>query len=682
MRRLISLVSAIVALVGLGFVLVNATTVDRRAPAVKSISLSAPAGDPTLAQTVTAIDVEFSEPVRTRTAEDRFRIDPIIDGAFKWDGSTAIFTPSLPLPQDTTFTVSILPGVEDLEGNVDPAGLEAWTFQTVGAPTVLHAAPPDGATGVALDGSIDVTFDRLMDTTSVEQAITLDPAAPVGVAWRGSVVTLTLGPGLAPGTLYTLTIGVSAADTGGSRLRAPFRLSFTTAGSGLGITGVVPADGVAGIGINSPVAVRFDGPIDPISVQGALHVTPAVNGGVRVISLGRDGSGLGSPSEASGDTLVFIPSIPLAAHTTYTVTLDPVVYRLGDQTAIARGRTWSFTTGAPTASGQNQIGFLSARGGVRNVWVMNPDGTNQRQLTTELLPVTSFETNPDGSEIVYASGGVVTIMAIDGTRVRRVTQTDGRLEYGPSLVPGEAGLIVARRSPMGADLGYWLLPYPGQPGKERQLLDHGAPAPDSSGPSGEAAPSGDGTSAWAPRIAVDPGGRHALLITAAGEAWLVEVEEAGLGGGLQRPLPVALTADAGPTWVTARGSFALAVLGTGGDRRLVGVDLRGALVTIDGMAGASGSIDLSADGSLAFAVRRTDGTSVMRVLSNSGRASDFGGSGVDDRWPSFAPDGLTMLTSRTVAVGSGFPGGIWRLDLATGRTLQLTVDGDAARWIP
>jgi len=31
--------------------------------------------------------------------------------------------------------------------------------------------------------------------------------------------------------------------------------------------------------------------------------------------------------------------------------------------------------------------FLSARAGVTNVWAMNPDGTNARQLTVELTPV-------------------------------------------------------------------------------------------------------------------------------------------------------------------------------------------------------------------------------------------------------------------------------------------------------
>ena len=89
--------------------------------------------------------------------------------------------------------------------------------------------------------------------------------------------------------------------------------------------------------------------------------------------------------------LVFRPSNPLAAHTTYTVSLAPVVTRLDAPDQVAAGRTWTFTTGQPAVSGQNQIAFLTARSGVRNVWLMNPDGSNARQLTTELVPVAGFD---------------------------------------------------------------------------------------------------------------------------------------------------------------------------------------------------------------------------------------------------------------------------------------------------
>ena len=686
MRRLISLVSLFVALVGLGFVLVNATTVDRRPPSVKTIALSAPAGDPRLAQTVTAIDVEFSEPIKVSTAEARFRIDPVIDGVFTWNGSTAIFTPSRSLPQDTTFTISIGPGVEDLEGNVDPIGLEAWTFATVGPPVVLRTTPPDGAAGVPLDGSIDLVFDRLMDTRSVEAAISVQPAARVIAAWRGSVLTLTLGPGLRPGTAYTVTIDAAAADTGGSRLGSPYSTTFTTVGAGLGILSVVPGDGVAGIGVGSPIAVRFEGPIDPASALAAMHITPSVDGDVRVITLIGDGSGPeAAVSAAGGETLVLLPSAPLAPHTTYTVTLDPVVTRLDDPAAITQGRTWSFTTGAPTTSGQNQIAFLGARGGVRNVWVMNPDGTNQRQLTVELLPVSSFDASADGARIVYAAGGVASVMAIDGSGLRRLTDRDGRFEYGPTLAPGDLRVILARRDANGADLGYWLMPLPGTAGDERQLLDHGAPSQHSSLLGGDGISTTDGTPPWVPRIAFDPSGRTAMIVTAAGDVEIVDLRDPGLLGGTALPaLSVALVADSAPIWVPSRDAFVLAATpSAGGARTLVAVSRRGRTGTIADSAGAIGPVALSANGSMAFVVRALDGRSVLRIMSITGAFRDLIGlAGRDDRWPTFAPDGLTVLVGRTLVAQSTASDGIWRIDLPTGQAERLTIDGAYARWIP
>ena len=684
MRRLISLVSAIVALVGLGFVLVNATTVDRRPPSIKTIALSASAGDPRLAQTVTAIDIEFSEPVRPATAEARFQIDPVVDGAFTWNGSTAIFTPSRKLPQDTTFTISIAPGTEDLLGNIDPTGLEEWRFATVGPPVVLRTTPNDGAGGMPLDGTIDVFFDRLMDTTSVEGAISIEPAVPIRPNWRGSVVSLSLGPGLAPGTQYTLTIRSEAADTGGSRLGSPFRMTFITGGAGLGIVTTIPADGVAGIGIGSPIAVHFEGPIDPVSIPGALHVTPSVDGTFRVVTLEGDGSGLGAATPSTGgNTLVFLPSTSLAPHTTYTVTLDPIVARLGDASAVTLGRTWSFTTGAPTASGQNQIGFLSARGGVRNVWVMNPDGTNQRQLTTELLPVTSFDTTADGARVVYAAGGVIKTMAIDGSGLRRLTEGDGRLEYAPSLVPDGNAIIVARRDPTLADLGYWFVPLPGSPGDERQLLGHGAPAPDSTALAGDGLDGTDGSPPRIPRVAFAPSAESALLVTATGEVQLLDLGVADLSGTPSPPLRLALSANAAPTWVSARDAFVLAASpAAGGASALLRIDTLGNSEPIRGTDGAAGPIDVSSGGSLAFVIRRPDGQARLRLLSISGVVRDIDPMlGREDRWPSSAPDGLSLLISRVLIVDPTLSDGIWRIDLPTGASRRLTVDGAYARWI-
>ena len=687
MRRLISLISAFVAFVGLGLVLYNATAVDRKPPAIKVITLSSPGADAHQAQTLTAIDIEFTEPVRIETVYPRFHIEPAVDGAFSWDGSTAIFTPSHKLPPDSAFTISVAPGIEDLAGNVDELGLESWAFRTVGAPVVLRVTPADVSTGVPLDGQVELVFDRLMDTASVEGAITMMPTAPVTATWRGSVVTLDFGLGLHFGTTYTLTVGAQAADTGGSRLGTPFASHFTTVAAGLGIAALMPADGIAGIGIGTPIAIQFDAPVNPETARSALHIVPSVDGDVRIVARDGDLAVAGAPSpgptgSATADTLLFVPSTPLAPHTTYTVTLDPTVARLDDPTAVSAGRTWSFTTGAPTTSGQNQIAFLSGRSGVRNVWVMNPDGTNQRQLTVELTPVSSFDTSADGSQIAFAAGGVVTVMGIDGSGLRRLTIDDGRLEYGPEFTPDDTHLTLARRDPSGGDLGLWLVPMPGKPGNERQLLDHGAPPPGSGTLASDGIADAGSSTPWTPRRAVDPASGEALVVTADARPWLVDLDDPGTGVA-PAPIPVLLHGAGAPAWAAGRGAFVVAATGADGQVGIFAVDVVGHLSLLAGTAGAEGPIALGPHEELAVAVQGADGIERLLVVDRSGSARTLPESvGRVDRWPSYSPDAGALLVGRTLVGQPTLSDGIWLIETASGTERQLTRDGAFARWIP
>ncbi|HEX5590132.1 MAG TPA: Ig-like domain-containing protein [Candidatus Limnocylindrales bacterium] len=686
MRRLISAVSILVALVALALVLYNATVVDRRAPGIVRVSLSAPAGGDRLAQTLTAIDIQFSEPVRTSTVEARFRIEPYVAGSFAWDGPTAIFTPASKLPPDTAFEIRIEPGFEDLLGNAAEAGLEPWAFRTVGPPVVVRVVPLDGTTGVPVDGAVELEFDRLMDTASVEAAIRVEPTVAVRASWTGETVRLDFDGALHFGTTYTVTVGTSAADTGGNRLRAAFAVRFSTVASGLAITGTVPAHGVAGVSIATPVAIRFDAPIDPESAREAFRITPSVGGEVRIVRVPDDLAPAGGAAEPGDpDTILFVPDEPLAPHTTYTVTLEPIVARLDDAEAVAGGRAWSFTTGAPTASGQNHVAFLSARSGIRNVWLMNPDGTNPRQLTTELAPVSGFDATREGSIVVYAAGGVVSVIGIDGDDVERLTPDD-TYEYGPVITPDDAWVIVARRGPDGGDLGFWLVPLPGTDGDERRLAPTGAPPIGSAGLSGDGVGEPYALPPWMPRAAVDPTGRWAILVTASGQPVVVDLIEGPLAG---PPVPVDLVTDAAAAWSPRHGAFV--VTGTqAGDPQSrpsalwqVGTD--GAIRVVEGTDGAVGSVGVAEDGSLAMTLREAAGTPAgIAVLPPA--ASTISryptAAGFDDRWPAFSPGGGTILIGRTFTVRPEDADGIWSIDLETGTVRQLSTDGVYARWLP
>ena len=284
-RRWIETLLAVLAVAALGLVLYNATLVDRRPPTVSRISLSATAdGDEHVAQTLTAIDLAFSEPVDRASVEQRFRIEPYVGGTFTWDrDTTAIFTPARKLPSATPFRVIVAAGFLDPAGNpaADPAG--PFEFTTVGAPVVLSMTPAAGTTGVATDSAVVLAFDRLMDTGSVETALTVEPSATYRVSWSGPSLTLA----------FDRPLGVRD-DVYGERVqrrrrhrRQPSRRLPTTALHD-GRRGPRRRRRRAGRRRgrdrrSDPIAVMFDGPIDPASVEGAIRITPEIGGDIQVV---------------------------------------------------------------------------------------------------------------------------------------------------------------------------------------------------------------------------------------------------------------------------------------------------------------------------------------------------------------------------------------------------------------
>jgi hypothetical protein len=683
-RRALGIGLPLAALALLAVILYNATLVDRRPPSVTRVALSAPAGDSHRGQTLTAIDVEFSEAVLTGSVETRFTISPHVQGAIRWDGQrTLIFTPSQRLPAATTFTIAIAAGFEDLAGNAASGGMEPWVFETAGPPTVTAVAPEGAA--VPVDTAVRLTFDRLMATSAVEQAISISPPTGYHASWSQQVLTLTFDAPLAFGTTYTVTVGTKATDTDGSRLSVPFVARFATVAAGLSVLSTAPADGVSGANPRGSLAVFFDAPIDPESTADALTITPPIGGSTAVVDVPPDEAvsppspASPSPSRSPGRVLVFTPNDTLPAHTTYTVTLRPVVRSLGASAQVAAGRTWTFTTGQPSTSAQNQVLFLTARSGVRNLWLMNPDGSNPRQLTSSLSPVAGYDITIDGQAIAFSAGGIVRAARVDGSDERILTGP-GRFEYAPVFAPDGRSLIVGRRGADGTDLGWWLVPVPGRgSGDERRLLTDGAPAVGSSAVAGDGLPSGAITSPWAPRAAFDGDGKIVLLTAADGALHLID-----LTGPVATSVRTSLTAAAAPSW--SPGYLGFLVAATSATERTTGAWL----VRPSGDASRlfDGTGPIATDGHDSIAALRT-GLSPpeslhVAYLANTRAAPSVltTAADVSDRTPVFSPNGQEILFVRVPAAEQGRSAGIWVVG-ADGRALrQLTRDGADPRWLP
>jgi hypothetical protein len=651
-------------------VLYNATLVDRQPPSVKAFTLSAPAGDPAVGQTLTAIDVRFSEPVRTGTVERRFSITPTVAGTFRWDGDTTlIFTPSDRLPAATTFSVAIAAGYEDLAGNAALAAATD-TFSTIGPPTVASVSP-SGA-GVPVSTTVALTFDRLMATTSVE------------AAWSEKTITLTFDGPLAFGSTYGVTVSTAATDTDGTHLAAPFTTSFTTVAAGLSVLTTMPVDGVSGTSVQTPIAVVFDRPVDPGTVKNALTIVPPVAGSTTVVPPPSDAirtasaspsPGGGTDGAQTGSVLLFTPASPLAAHTTYTVTLAPVVAPAGDPSQVAAGRSWTFTTGQPTTSAENQIAFLSDRGGSTDVWLANPDGTNPRQLTSTLGPVVGFDATIDGSRLVYSAGGLVAVQRVDGTDVDVLTGPD-RFEYAPTFTPDGGSVLVGRRGADGSDEGYWIEPVPGVgSGGERQVLPDGAPPPGSSSPSDPAAAI---DAPWADRAAFDPTGQLLLLAANDGTLRLVTIAPDGASGSR-----LGLTATTAPVWSVTDDAFLVAGVAPDDPQPAIWrVARTGRLTRL-----ATGLGPVASDGGRGLAFLEDPGSSgalhVSYVDHPGGTPAALTTvTDLSDRSPVFAPDGGRILFVRVGVTAPTTSTGIWIVGTDGSQLEQLTRDGTQPRWLP
>jgi YVTN family beta-propeller protein len=221
------------------------------------------------------------------------------------------FTPTAPLPANTTITVYVGYNgpISDYAGNTFNSLYNA-TFTTgsgtsTTAPTV-SMTPAPGSTGVGPNAVVTLTFSESIDPSTINSqnfslfngSVSLNPY--ISASTDDRTVSLT-GISLPYGATITAVVSTAVTDLFGNHLANPFQGSFTTISQPLSSNPSVvqsrPASGATGVPLNNPITLFASSPLNPSTAAGAFYVSQngvLINGTVA--------------TSADGLSVVFTPS--------------------------------------------------------------------------------------------------------------------------------------------------------------------------------------------------------------------------------------------------------------------------------------------------------------------------------------------------------------------------------------
>jgi hypothetical protein len=221
----------------------TAAAPDNIAPTIVSRT---PANGVTSIAVDTVVRVTFSEPMDPATiTTSTITLTPTSGGSpvaavVTYDGATntAKLDPTANLLNNTSYTITVTTGVKDVAGNA-LAAQSTSTFTTIPdttAPTVSSTLPLNGATGVARNINITITFSEAMDPTTINgTTITVSGGIAVvgAVSYDAATRTATFNPSsdLSATTVYTVTVtggALGVKDVAGNPMAVNAVFSFTT----------------------------------------------------------------------------------------------------------------------------------------------------------------------------------------------------------------------------------------------------------------------------------------------------------------------------------------------------------------------------------------------------------------------------------------------------------------------
>ena len=256
------------------------------------------------------IIVTFSQTMNRTQTESGFSLTldgAAQDGVFNWLGDTMYFKPAVRLNRSGTYAYTLLKSqAENDKGvNLIEDFRSVFVFNTdTSSPAVVTTTPANGASGVAADTTLTVTFSEPMDVGSVLGGVSTSPDMNLNipattVSADNRVFEFRPGGDLSFGTVYTVTFASTIKDAAGNSIQAT-SINFTvgndfTTPTLTSINTTAVANFVNneftiqnGFEKNEPFILTFSEAVQPDTVLNAVSFSPSTTFVVTDVSGGNN----------------------------------------------------------------------------------------------------------------------------------------------------------------------------------------------------------------------------------------------------------------------------------------------------------------------------------------------------------------------------------------------------------
>ena len=290
------------------------------------------------------------------------------------DLRSATYTPDAPLAPHTGygFTVNGSHTITDFSGQALLFTQQSFTTDAgpdSTNPTVVSLSPPNGATGVPVNGQVVVQLSEpiavaQLPTTVIQVSNGGVVPGSLSISTDRQLLTFTPDAPMAVSTPYTIQVS-GLVDHAGNAL-VPVNSSFTTSGSATADTTrpslltIIPANDATNVPVDTTITYTFDEVLDPTSVNETS---------LPVRLDGLSGNVAGSYA-VSGETVIFTPLTPLPGGVTVRPQGGGLVRDLAGNSG--NGISTTFTTAATADVTPPAVTLITPSNGATDVPVRIP----------------------------------------------------------------------------------------------------------------------------------------------------------------------------------------------------------------------------------------------------------------------------------------------------------------------